>query len=62
MVRDFDMEVNRIMERFVPIVTVRRRGGDSVWFDGECRRVFELNQSAYHRWCMNRTAVNWDLF
>ena len=62
MVRDFDREVSRIMERFVPMVTVRRRGGDAAWFDGDCRRAFELKQSAYHRWCRNRSAENWDLF
>ena len=62
MVRDFDIEVSGIMERFVPMVTVRRSGGDAAWFDGDCRRAFELKQSAYHRWCRNRSAVNWDLF
>ena len=62
MVLDFDREVCRIMERFVPMVTVRRRGGDAAWFDGDCRRAFELKQSAYHRWCRNRSVVNWDLF
>ena len=31
-------------------------------FDGDCRRAFELKQSGYHRWCRNRSAVNWDLF
>ena len=49
MVRDYDREVSGIMERFVPMVTVRRRGGDAAWFDGDCRRAFELKQSAYHR-------------
>ena len=44
------------------MVTVRRRGGDAAWFDGDCRRAFELKQSAYHRWCRNRSAENWDLF
>ena len=29
MVHDFDREVSGIMERFVPMVTVRRRGGDA---------------------------------
>ena len=62
MVHDFDREVSGIMERFVPMVTVRRRGGDAALFDGDCRRAFELKQSAYHRWCRNRSAVNWDLF
>ena len=62
MVQDIDMEFSRIMERFVPMVTVMRRGGDADWFDGDCRRAFELKQSAYHRWCRNRTAVNWKLF
>ena len=57
MVQDFGMEVSRIMERFVPMVTARRIGGDAVWFDGDCRRAF-----AYYRWCRNRNAVNWDLF
>ena len=38
------------------------RGGDAAWFDGDCRRAFELKQSAYHRWCRNRSAENWDLF
>ena len=61
MVLDFDREVSRIMERFVPMVTVRRRGGNAAWFDGDCRRAFELKQSAYHRWCRNRSAVNWYL-
>ena len=50
------------MERFVPMVTVRRRGGGAAWFDDDCRRAFELKQSAYHRWCRNRSAENWDLF
>ena len=62
MVLDFDREVSGIMERFVPMVTVRRRGGDAAWFDGDCRRAFELKQTAYHRWCRNRSAENWDLF
>ena len=44
------------------MVTVRRRGGDVAWFDSDCRRAFELKQSAYHRWCRNRSDVNWDLF
>ena len=62
-VQDFDKEVNGIMDRFVPIVTVRRRGGDAAWFDGDCRRAFELKQSAFHCcWCRNRSVVNWDLF
>ena len=55
MVHDFDREVSGIMERFVPMVTVRRRGGDAAWFDSECR-------TGYHRWCRNRSAENWDLF
>ena len=29
------MEVRIIMERFVPLVTVRRRGGNAAWFDGD---------------------------
>ena len=62
MVQDFDREVSRIMERFVPMVTVRRRGGGAAWFDDDCRRAFELKQSAYHCWCRDRSAVNWDLF
>ena len=62
MVLDFNREVSRTIERFVPMVTVRRRGGDEAWFDGGCRHAFELKQSAYHRWCWNRTAVNWVLF
>ena len=35
MIQDFDREVIRIMERFVPMVTVRRRGGDAALFDGD---------------------------
>ena len=62
MVHDFDREVSGIMEQFVPMVNVRRRGGDASWFDGDCRRAFELKQSAYHRWCRNRSSENWDLF
>ena len=62
MVQYFDREVSRILERFVPMVTVRRRRGDAALFDGDCRGAFELKQSAYHRWCRIRSAVNWDLF
>ena len=62
MVQDLDRKVSRIMEWFVPMVTVRRRLGDAAWFDGDCRRAFELKQLAYHRWCRNRSAVNWYLF
>ena len=62
MVLDFDREVSRIMEWFVPMFTIRRRGEDAAWFGGDCRRAFELKQSAYHRWCRNRSFVNWDLF
>ena len=61
MVLDFYREVSRITERFVPMVTVRRKW-DAAWFDGDCRRAFELQQSDYHRWCRNCCAVNWDLF
>ena len=61
MVHDFNREVSGIMQRFVPLVTVRR-GGDAARFDGDCRRTFELKQSAYHRWCRNRFVFNWDLF
>ena len=50
------MEVSRIMERFVPIVSVRRRGGDCVWFYSDCRRAFELKQ------CTNCTALNSNIF
>ena len=56
--QDFDREVSRIMERFVPMVTVIRRGGDAAWLDGDCKRAFELKQSTYHRWCRNCSAVN----
>ena len=62
MVQDLDREVSRIMERYVPMVTVRERGGDAACFDGDCRRAFELRQSAYHCLCRNRSAVKWDLF
>ena len=62
MVQDFDREISGIMERLVPMVTVRRKGGDAAWFDGDCIRAFALKQSAFHRWCRNRSAVNWYLF
>ena len=62
MVLDFYSEVSRIMERFVSMVTVRRIRGGAAWFDVDCRRAFELKQSAYHRWCRIRSVVNWDLF
>ena len=48
MAQVFDREVSRIMKRFVPMVTVRRKGRDAAWFDGDCRRAIELKQSAYH--------------
>ena len=30
--------------------------------NGDCRRAFELKKPAYHRWCMNHTALNCNLF
>ena len=36
-VQNFDMEVSRIMEQFVPMDTMRK-GGHEAWFDGDCRR------------------------
>ena len=41
---------------------MRRRGRETAWFDYNCRRAFELKQSAYHRWCRSHTAGSWDLF
>ena len=57
LVQDFNTKL--IMERFVPMVTVRRRWRDAAWFDGDCKRAFELKQPSYQEY---RTAVNWDLF
>ena len=39
---DFDREVRRIMERFVSMVTVRKRGEGATWFGGDCTCAFEL--------------------
>ena len=36
------------MDRFVHMVTVRRKEGDAAWYDGDCRHAFELKQAAYH--------------
>ena len=38
---------------------------DSSHYEFTCtvaHRLIELKQSAYHRWCRNRSAENWDLF
>lgn len=62
MIDVLDDQLNRIIEQFVPFVTIRKRMGDSPWFDAECRLSFELKQSAYYRWCGDRNGGNWDLY
>lgn len=51
-----------IVDRFVPSRVIVLRSRDEPWFDDSCRTVFELKQSAYHRWSRDKTAPNWDSF
>ena len=37
MIEDLDNQLSEVLLRFVLMVTVRRRSGDSPWFDDECR-------------------------
>ncbi len=54
--------LHSIVERFVPSRVLTLRTGDKPWFDDRCRMAYELKQSAYNRWKLNRTADNWNEF
>ena len=60
MIDDLESQLLGIVERFVPMATVRRRMGDSPWFDNECRRAFERKKTAYSQWCRSRSGFDWD--
>ena len=35
---------------------------DKPWFNGDCRRAFNLKQEAHLRWSRDHSLVNWDEF
>ena len=35
-----------LVERFVPTKVIRVRNKDKPWFNGDCRRAFDLKQEA----------------
>ena len=62
MIKDLDNQISEVLQRFVPIVSVRRRSFDSPWFDDECRIAFDKKKSAYRQWSGSRSSVVWDRF
>ena len=62
MISDLDVELLRVLNRYVPMVTVRKRFGDAPWFTPDCRVAFEGKQTAYFRWNMSRSAEDWNSF
>ena len=46
--QDFDREISRIYGEICSHGYSDKRM-DVAWFDGDCRRAFELRQSAYRR-------------
>ena len=62
MVDDLDAEFARVVDRYVPKVTLRRRFGDKPWFDAPCRAGFDRKQTAYFQWCRSRSREDLDLF
>ena len=62
MIEDLDTEFLRIVNKFVPTMTIRRRLGDEPWFTEECRVAFESKQTAFYRWRRSRTRADWLLF
>ena len=49
-IEDLDNQLSEVLLQFLPMVTVRRRSGDSPWFDEEYRIAFDRKRSAYRRW------------
>lgn len=47
---------------YVPTVTVRKRHGDTPWFDETCRLAFQRKQTAYNRWRQSRSVDDYELF
>lgn len=51
--------VSCIITRNVPTATLRFRSGDAPWFNADCRRVYDLKQTAYRAWTRGRTRELW---
>ena len=57
-----DSAVSDVVSRFVPTTVVRSRSGDKHWFDSDCRRAYDANQTAYRAWSRERGADLWNQF
>ena len=62
MIEDLDNQLSEVLLRLVQKVTVKRRSGDSPWFDDECRIAFDRKRCAYRRWCGSQSNIDWDRF
>ena len=50
------------VECYVPTKIFHVHKKDKPWFDGQCRRAFELNQMAHLGWTSDHSLVNWEEF
>ena len=53
------MHLSLLVERFV---LIRGRNKDKPWFNGDCRRTFDLKLEAHLWWTRDRSRVNCDEF
>ena len=51
-----------VVRRRVPSKVLRMRSTDKPWFTAECRRAYDLKQTAHHAWNRNRTRDGWNEF
>ena len=61
-VERLNVHLSLLVERFVPTKVIRVRNKDKPWFNGDCRRAFDIKQGAHLRWTHDRSRVNWDEF
>jgi hypothetical protein len=51
--------ISGVIRRCVPTAVMRFRSGDTPWFTAECRRAFDLKQTAYRNWTRMGTHELW---
>ena len=55
-----NVHLSLLVERFVTTKMIRECNKDKPWFNGDCRRVFNLKQEAHLRWTHDCSRANWD--
>ena len=55
-------DIVEVVGSHVPTTVLRSRSGDKQWFDASCRRAYDAKQTAYHAWCIARSADHWGRF